>query len=99
MESERGESEIEYCYTVIENGRRISRTTFEYENEEGETELLMTVEESGKQPEIFAFESEDGEIVVRLGGASGSVVYNVKIIDGQYVYFRGGHETGRGDRD
>ena len=99
VESERGESEIEYCYTVIENGRRISRTTFEYENEEGETELLMTVEESGKQPEMFAFESEDGEIVVRLGGASGSVVYNVKIIDGQYVYFRGGHETGRGDRD
>lgn len=100
VESEEGENEIEYSYTLFSGGKQISRTTFEYEQENGgETELIMTVKESGKQPEIFAFENEDGEITIRLGGAAGDVVYNVKIIGGQYVYFRGGRETGRGDRD
>ena len=99
MESEEGESEIEYCYTLIENGRKVSRTTFEYETEHDETELVMTVEESGKQPETFAFEREDGDIVIRLGGASGEVTYIVRIENGQYVYYRGDRETGRGDRD
>ena len=100
VESEEGENEIEYSYTLFSKGVQVSRTTFEYEQENGgETELIMTVKESGKQPEIFAFENEDGEITIRLGGAAGDVVYNVKIIGGQYVYFRGGRETGRGDRD
>ena len=99
VESEEGESEIEYCYTLIENGRKVSRTTFEYETEHDETELVMTVEESGKQPETFAFEREDGEIAIRLGGASGEVTYIVRIENGQYVYYRGDRETGRGDRD
>lgn len=100
VESEEGENEIEYSYTLFSKGVQVSRTTFEYEQENGdETELIMTVKESGKQPEIFAFENEDGEITIRLGGAAGNVVYNVKIIGGQYVYFRGGRETGRGDRD
>ena len=99
MESEEGESEIEYCYTLIENGRKVSRTTFEYETEHDETELMMTVEESGKEPETFAFEREDGEIAIRLGGASGEVTYIVRIENGQYVYYRGDRETGRGDRD
>ena len=100
VESEEGENEIEYSYTLFSKGVQVSRTTFEYEQENGgETELIMTVKESGKQPEIFAFENEDGEITIHLGGAAGDVVYNVKIIGGQYVYFRGGRETGRGDRD
>lgn len=100
VESEEDENEIEYSYTLFSKGVQVSRTTFEYEQENGgETELIMTVKESGKQPEIFAFENEDGEITIRLGGAAGDVVYNVKIIGGQYVYFRGGRETGRGDRD
>ena len=99
VESEEGESEIEYRYTLIENGRRVSRTTFEYETEHDETELMMTVEESGKEPETFAFEREDGEIAIRLGGASGEVTYIVRIENGQYVYYRGDRETGRGDRD
>lgn len=100
VESEEGENEIEYSYTLFSKGVQVSRTTFEYEQENsGETELIMTVKQSGKQPEIFAFENEDGEITIRLGGAAGDVVYNVKIIGGQYVYFRGGRETGRGDRD
>lgn len=98
-ENEGNESEIEYCYTVTENGRRVSRTTFEYESEHDETELLMTVEESGRPAEVFSFESEDGEILIRLGGTGGSVAYTVRIIDGQYVYYRGENEIDRGDRD
>lgn len=98
VESEDGEYEIEYSYSLTENGRRISRVTFEYESEDGETELVMTVRESDGTTEVFAFESDDGEIVIRYGGVGGNIVYTVEIKDGQYVYYREGQEIDRGNR-
>ena len=97
LENEDGESEIEYSYTVYENGKRVSRTTFEYEQEGNETELLMTTDEGNGQ-QIFAFEREGNEIVIRIGGVNGQEAYIVRIIDGQYVYYRGDKEIDREHR-
>lgn len=97
LESEYGESEIEYSYTVYENGKRVSRTTFEYEQEGNETELLMTTDEGNGQ-QVFAFEREGNEIVIRTGGVNGQEAYIVRIIDGQYVYYRGDKEIDREHR-
>lgn len=78
-------------------GEIISVTTFKYEQEEDETELVMQIWENGKS-EIFAFWQEDGIINVSVGGASSIATYTVRIINGEYVYFRGDTEIDR-DRD
>lgn len=82
-----------------DNGRYaiISQTTIEYETEDSETELVITETRSGER-QVFAFEAEDGRILVRLGGAFTDVVYTVTIENGQYVYTRGGAEVGREER-
>lgn len=75
----------------------ISRTTIEYETEHDETELVITAE-SNEGRQTFAFEAENGRMLVRLGGAFTEVVYTVDIENGQYVYTRGGREIGREER-
>ena len=58
---------------------------------------MITETRSGER-QVFAFEAEDGRILVRLGGAFTDVVYTVTIENGQYVYTRGGAEVGREER-
>lgn len=97
-EAEEDESETEYSYTVYEGTREISRTTFSYEREEDETELEMVLEEDGKK-QAFYFGNEDGEITIRVDGSGKEVTYIVRIVRGEYVYFRDGSEVDREDRD
>lgn len=77
-------------------GEIISVTTFKFEQEEDETELVMQVWESGKS-EIFAFWQEDDVINISVGGTSSVATYTVRIINGEYVYFRGDTEIERDD--
>ena len=77
-------------------GEIISVTTFKFEQEEDETELVMQVWESGKS-EIFAFWQEDDVINISVGGTSSVATYTVRVINGEYVYFRGDTEIERDD--
>lgn len=93
-ESEEGESEGEYHYTLYEAGTygrtEIASTHFVYEqeDEDNELELRLTIKESGKQDEVFIFEREDDEIYIRLSGSE-NAVYRAVREDGRFVYYRG----------
>lgn len=93
-ESEEGESEGEYHYTLYEAGTygrtEIASTHFVYEqeDEDNELELNLTIKESGKQDEVFIFEREDDEIYIRLSGSE-NAVYRAVREDGRFVYYRG----------
>ncbi len=71
-ETERGESEQSYSYSVYEDGMVVERSTFSYEEEEGETELEMLAYKNG-QTQRFSFDRERvrGEEVIRLSVGSG----------------------------
>ena len=71
-ESERGESEQSYSYSVYEGGRAVERASFSYEEEDGETELEMTAYKDG-QTQRFSFdrESERGREYIRLTVGTG----------------------------
>ena len=67
VETEEGESEQEYCYSVYENGKLVERSAFSYETEENETELKMTSFKDGKtQVLYFEREIEKGEEVIEI---------------------------------
>lgn len=82
-ESERGETEQEYEYSLYENGRLTERSVFEYEEERGETELKMISYRDGESAVLY-FEKEvvRGEEVILLTVGSG---YDV----GQYFVHLG----------
>ena len=58
----------------------------------------MVLEENGKK-QAFYFGNEDGEITIRVDGSGKEVTYIVRIVRGEYVYFRDGSEVDREDRD
>lgn len=64
-ENEDGETEREYTYTVLEDGRAVERSVFSYEKEEGEEELKM-VYTAGGESRVLTFERErhDGREVL-----------------------------------
>lgn len=64
-ENEDGETEREYTYTVLEDGRAVERSVFSYEREEGEEELKM-VYTAGGESRVLTFERErhDGREVL-----------------------------------
>lgn len=83
------ETEIEYVYTVYENGRVAERTTVEYESEEGELELLLSINREGvRDTLLFKEESENGERILSASGEIGGqkVRFRVYIRGGQYHY-------------
>ena len=64
-ENEEGETEREYTYTVLEDGRAVERSVFSYEKEGGEEELKM-VYTAGGESRVLIFERErhDGREVL-----------------------------------
>ena len=64
-ENEDGETEREYTYTVLEDGRAVERSVFSYERVEGEEELKM-VYTAGGESRVLTFERErhDGREVL-----------------------------------
>ena len=71
-ETEDGETEQEYSYSVYRDGTCVERSSFEYENERDETEIKMTAAKDG-QSESFYFtrESVRGEEIIVLTTRSG----------------------------
>lgn len=72
-ESDRGETEQSYSYSVYDGGRMTERATFSYEQENGETELEMRAYKNG-ETQRFSFdrETERGREVIRLTVGTGS---------------------------
>lgn len=97
-EREEDETETEYSYTLYEGRRVVSHTTFSYESEDDETELVMTVSGQNVQQQRFSFEREGGEIVIHAGENGTVTTYTVRIVGGEYVYYRGNTEVDRGHR-
>ena len=90
-ESEDGaeETEVEYVYTVMENGRPVERMTVEYEKEANELELKMTIERGNVREElVFEDETEDGVRVIAVSGTLDGepVAFRIYIRDGHYDY-------------
>ena len=90
-ESEDGaeETEVEYVYTVAENGRPVERMTVEYEKEANELELNMTIERGNVREElVFEDETENGERVIAVSGTLDGepVAFRIYIRDGHYDY-------------
>lgn len=84
-----GETEKEYVYTVVSDGRQSEKTEVKYEQEDGETELELIVESDGIRDELkFTGNSSGGEGIIfaegRLNGRS--VRFRVRVTQGQYRY-------------
>lgn len=91
-ESEQGEFEQEYGYSVCEDGKVIEKSSFSYETEKGETELKMTSLKNGVK-ETFRFEKErkNGKDVIRIRVGDGELKakYTVKVSyaeNGEKIY-------------
>ena len=88
--SEGREYELEYSYSIRENGRIVERSSFSFEEEGNETELEM-IRVSGSEREVFRFEEESCRgkdyILVRVGsGREGQSYRVVRESDGSYTY-------------
>lgn len=84
-----GETEKEYVYTVVSDGRQSEKTEVKYEQEDGETELELIVESDGIRDELkFTGNSSGGEgIILAEGRLNGrSVRFRVRVTQGQYRY-------------
>lgn len=98
-ESERGEDEQEYAYSLYENGALTERSAFEYERENDETEIRLEQRVRGEDgrytSNVFYFDKETVRgkevILIRVGDRNASAAYTVSIRDNgdgtsDYVY-------------
>ena len=88
--SEEGEYELEYSYSIRENGRVVERSAFSFEEEGREHELEMITEKDGRR-QVFYFEKDSYRgreyIFLRLGSGRDFQSYRVEPDgNGGYTY-------------